>query len=209
MNLKSDIAISPTMEKLIRSLATIPGIGPKSATRMAYEFVLRKKEAAQNLATNLDLALKNLSLCQSCRHITEYDLCQICQSHRQTPQICVVETPTDLLTIEQTGHYNGTYFVLHGSLSPIDGRGPQELGLNLLHQKLKMETYKEVILATNATMEGEATADYIQHSMQVSGILYTRLATGVPMGGEVAYIDHQTLIKAFDARTTSSSEDLT
>jgi recombination protein RecR len=186
--------------ELINAFRILPGIGGKSAQRMAYYLLERDKNGAKILAKTLNNALVNIKRCKKCRDLTEYDICSLCQStSRNDKELCVVETPVDVIAIEQSGIYNGLYFVLMGHLSPIDGIGPEELGLPKLQQRLATveQPVKELILATNPTVEGEATAYYLQQMATKLKIKVTRLAQGIPLGGELEYIDSGTLGQAF------------
>ncbi len=195
------MAHSPLIKELIDSLRCLPGVGAKSAQRMAYHLLERNRQGARKLAHALNQAAEQVGHCQSCRILTEYEVCDICQSPKRDKQVlCVVETPSDVYAIEQSGSYYGTYFVLMGHLSPLDGIGPQELHLDKLKQRVKTETIKEVILATNATVEGEATAHYLVEMLKPFTDKVSRIAHGVPLGGELEYIDGSTLGHAFKGR---------
>lgn len=188
------------LEQLVAALRCLPGVGPKSAQRMAFQLLARQREAGKHLADSLLKAMDNIGYCQSCRTFTESPLCNICQNNRRDKtQLCIVESPAELYAIEATG-YTGIYFVLHGRLSPIDGIGPEQIGLHLLKQKLKVMPPEEIILATNPTVEGEATAHYIAEIAKELGIPCSRIAHGVPLGGELEYIDGSTLRHAFAGR---------
>jgi len=192
---------SPLIQNLIDALRALPGVGPKSAQRMAYALLERKRPAALTLAQALQEAVTHVGHCQSCRTLTEQPICPICASQKRDAQLlCVVETPADVISIEQAGVYQGKYFVLMGHLSPIDGVGPAQLGLDKLQQRFQQGELTEVILATNPTVEGEATAHYIQQMAQAQGLNVTRLAQGLPMGGELEYTDSATLSYAFSGR---------
>ncbi len=192
---------SPLIVKLIASFKILPGVGPKSAQRMAYQVLERNRDGGESLALALQEAIKNVGNCQRCRDLTEAKICAICaSSERQTQKLCVVENPTDVIVIEQSGIYKGLYFVLMGHLSPIDGIGPDDLGLNILKERFHSGKISEVILATNPTVEGEATAYYIQNMAKEFNLNVTRLAQGIPMGGELEYLDSGTLGQAFAGR---------
>lgn len=192
---------SPLIQQLIDSLRCLPGVGAKSAQRMAYHLLERDRNGANKMSHALSLAMQQVGHCRSCRILTEYDQCDICQSSKRDRQVlCVVETPSDVYAIEQSGSYAGTYFVLMGHLSPLDGIGPQDLHLNTLKQRVENEAINELILATNATVEGEATAHYIVEMLKSSAVKITRIAHGVPLGGELEYIDGSTLDLAFKGR---------
>lgn len=195
------MAHSPLIKQLIDSLRCLPGVGAKSAQRMAYHLLERDRRGARKLSHGLIEAAEQVGHCQSCRILTEYELCDICQSVKRDRQIlCVVENPSDVYAIEQSASFNGTYFVLMGHLSPLDGIGPQELHLDKLRQRVADEEIKEVILATNATVEGEATAHYLVEMLKPLTGKISRIAHGVPLGGELEYIDGSTLGHAFNGR---------
>lgn len=197
---------SPLIEELITAFRVLPGVGPKSAQRMAYYLLERNKKGGQRLATVLDRAIAEIGNCTLCRTLTEQEVCSICNSNRRrVSELCIVESPSDISVIEQSGIFSGKYFVLMGHLSPIDGIGPEQLGLTLLDKRLATEPIEEVILATNPTVEGEATAHYIQQMARAHGIKVSRLAQGIPMGGELEYLDSGTLSQAFLARNVMES----
>ncbi len=186
---------------LINAFKVLPGVGPKSAQRMAYQILERNKKEGKNLAFALREAIEKVGNCQQCRDLTAEKICLICANpNRKIEQLCVVENPTDVIVIEQSGIYKGYYFVLMGHLSPIDGIGPSDLGLDTLKERFNLAEISEVILATNPSVEGEATAYYIQNMAQEFGINVTRLAQGIPMGSELEYIDSGTLGHAFAGR---------
>lgn len=192
---------SPAIEELIEALRCLPGVGPKSAQRMTLHLLERDREGAQSLAAALSEAVNKVEHCQRCRNLTELDVCEICiDPRRDASTICVVETPADVLAVEMSGSFKGVYYVLMGHLSPIDGIGPEEIGLNLFHQRVVDEEIGEVILATNPTVEGEATAYYLIDLLQDDGIKVSRIAHGVPLGGELEYVDGSTLAHAFSGR---------
>lgn len=179
----------------------MPGVGPRSSQRMAYHLLERNRDGARRLASALDTAMDRVQHCQRCRTFTEEQVCLICSHQgRHQDQICIVESPSDVLAIESTASYRGLYYVLMGHLSPLDGIGPAELGLPQLEQRLKEEQFRELILATNPTVEGEATAHYIYELCQQTGIDVTRIAHGVPLGGELEYVDGGTLAHSFSGR---------
>ena len=198
---------SPLIEQLVNTLCYLPGVGPKSAQRMAFNLLDKQRQNGLELAETLHQALNQITHCRYCRNFTESDACHICQDNsRNLSTICVVETPADLVAIEQTGSYKGYYFVLMGHLSPIDGIGPQELQLDLLQQRLQNNNHiQELILATGTTPEGEATAYYISELAQQHNLTVSRLAYGIPLGGELEYIDNTTLHHAFSSRQSFSS----
>ncbi|MCJ8320293.1 MAG: recombination mediator RecR [Colwellia sp.] len=193
---------SPLVQELIDSLRCLPGVGAKTAQRMAFHILERNRHGGQKLAHTLALAVEEVGHCQQCRNFTEQDLCSICQSPKRQfiETLCIVEGPADVIAIEQTGEFQGLYFVLMGHLSPIDGIGPDDLGLDILTQQLADGQFKEIILATNPTVEGEATAHYIAELAQQYNILISRIAHGVPMGGELEFVDGNTLSHALNGR---------
>lgn len=193
---------SPLLDELIRELQVLPGIGPKSAQRMAFFLLERERPRGQRLAKVLERAMSEIGHCSHCRTFTEQDLCEICANPKRAAvrQLCVVETPADLAALEQTHLYSGRYFVLMGHLSPLDGIGPVELGLDRLAQRLDEEPLEELILATNPTIEGEATAFYIANLARERGIKVTRIAHGVPVGGELELVDGTTLSHSLSGR---------
>jgi len=195
---------SPLIDQLIESLCALPGIGPKSAQRITFDLLAKKGQPkGLKLAEILTKTITRITNCTLCQNYTESLPCWLCQnSKRNTSMICVVETPADLLAIEQSNAYSGLYFVLNGHLSPLDGIGPQEIGIPILLNRLKTETIHELILATNLTMEGKATAGYIANQLTPFNIKCTRIAHGVPMGGELEYLDSGTLTHAFHSRIT-------
>lgn len=194
---------TPLIESLIKHLKCLPGVGTKSAQRMAFHLLERDRDGALQLSHALHDAMEHVSRCERCRNFTEQSICRICQTdkRRETGVLCVVESPQDVVAIEQTADFSGTYFVLMGRLSPIDGVGPKELGLDALDALLSSGDIKEVILATNFTMEGEATAHYIAQMCKAMHVDVTRLAQGVPIGGELEYIDGNTLSRALTTRS--------
>lgn len=192
---------SPLIKQLITALRCLPGVGPKSAQRMAFYLLQRNREGGKQLAEALVEAVSKIGHCKSCRTLTELELCTICQNPtRDSSQLCIVETPTDINAIEMTGIYRGLYFVLMGHLSPLDGIGPEQIGIPLLLQRIQNIPPKEAILATNPTVEGEATAHYLSELLKSHGIKCSRIAHGVPMGGELEYIDSNTLAHALMGR---------
>jgi recombination protein RecR len=192
---------SPAIEALKEALRRLPGVGPKSAQRMALHLLARDRDGARALSEALRIALERVGHCRRCNDFSEQEVCTLCASPRRDPSLlCVVESPADLMSIEQSGAYQGLYFVLLGRLSPLDGIGPDELGLGRLEARLDEGAVKEVILATNLTVEGEATAHYIGELARVRGIRATRIAYGVPVGGELEYTDRGTLARALSGR---------
>jgi recombination protein RecR len=192
---------TPLIQELIDALRRLPGVGPKSAQRMAYHLLERDRDGARRIVTALEQAVAQVGHCQQCRSLSEGELCPICASaKRDRAVLCVVESPTDVQAVEQSTGFQGLYFVLMGRLSPLDGIGPAELGLDHLAARLDEGEVKEVILATNPTVEGEATAHYIGEMVRTRGIRVTRIAHGVPLGGELEYVDGGTLSHAFHGR---------
>jgi len=202
---------SPLLQKLIQALQCLPGVGAKSAQRMAFHLLDKDREGATRLARALEEGSRLIQHCEICRMLTEESQCSICASaRRDTSQLCVVETPADVIALEQSAAYQGRYFVLMGHLSPIDGIGPKELGLELLEQRLQAEDITEVVLATSVTVEGDATAHIIAAMAKAHAIRASRIAYGVPMGGELEFIDSGTLARAMTGRReieTHSTED--
>ncbi len=192
---------SPLIDELMSSLRCLPGVGPKSAQRMALHLLERDREGAGRLADALSKSVEGVGRCRLCRTLTEQDVCGTCaNSKRDDALLCVVETPADVLAIETAGTYQGKYFVLMGHLSPIDGIGPSDIGVDVLAGRLREESIGELILATNPTVEGEATAHYIAEMARTEGVKVSRIAHGVPLGGELEYIDGGTLAHAFSSR---------
>ena len=188
---------TPTLARLIESLRCLPGVGPKSAQRMAFYLLERDREGGRALSQSLADAVNNVGHCRRCRMLTESELCMICAStQRDDAQLCVVESPADVVAIEQSGGFRGRYFVLMGHLSPLDGIGPDQLGLDEFEGLLRDGEVREVILATNSTVEGQATAHYLGEMALRAGIRTSRIAHGVPMGGELEYVDGGTLAHA-------------
>jgi len=195
------VSSEPLLEQLIEALRCLPGVGPKSAQRMALHLLERDREGGVHLSSTLAAAMERIGRCRLCRNLTEEDLCAICSStQRDATTLCVVESPSDVMAIEHATGYRGRYFVLMGHLSPIDGIGPEELGLEQLDARLKDDPPGEMIIATNPTVEGEATAYYLQRMAQKAGIAVSRIAHGVPIGGELEYTDQSTIAHAFSSR---------
>jgi recombination protein RecR len=187
----------PALEQLIESLRCLPGVGPKSAQRMAYYLLQRDRKGASSLALALDNALQVVDHCKLCNTFSEQPICPLCESaQRDSSVLCVVEMPTDLMMLESTRAYSGMYFVLMGRLSPLDGVGPKEIHLDKLLKRAQDGIVQEVILATNYTVEGDATAHYISELLRARGIKVSRIARGMPMGGEIEYVDTGTLAQA-------------
>lgn len=191
----------PLLNQLIESLRCLPSVGPKSAQRMALHLLERNREGGLQLASVLVEAMEKVGRCKQCRDLTELETCALCASPRRDQTLlCVVESPVDVLAIEQATAYNGRYFVLLGRLSPLDGIGPAELGLDQLAERLEKDAPEEMIIATNPTVEGEATSFYLQRMAQKHNIPISRIAHGVPLGGELEYTDQSTLAHAFGSR---------
>jgi recombination protein RecR len=195
------MADTPALETLKQALRRLPGVGPKSAQRMAYYLLERDREGARLLAQTLAQAVESITHCRRCNNFCESDVCGICAAPRRDHTLlCVVESPSDLSSLEQAGVYNGVYYVLMGRLSPLDGIGPEELDIPRLEARLDEGEVKEVILATNLTVEGEATAHFLADIVRARGIRATRIAYGVPVGGELEYTDRTTLARAIAGR---------
>ncbi len=192
---------TPLIPQLIEALRVLPGVGPKSAQRMAWHLLERDRPAMQRLAAVLKEAAERVGHCNECRTLSEDATCVLCANPKRDPGLlCVVETPADVAAVEQATGYSGRYFVLMGHLSPLDGIGPAELGLDRLEARLAGGELRELILATNPTVEGEATAHYIAELARAHGVRATRIAHGVPIGGELEYVDGGTLAHAFAGR---------
>lgn len=192
--------LSPAITQLIEKLTCLPGVGRKSAQRMSLYLLERDREGGVALAKALEHALTAVSNCPQCQNFTELQLCKICADERRNnKQLCIVETPSDVLAVEQSASFQGRYFVLMGHLSPLDGIGPKDLGIPHLLE-IAQQGVEEVILATNSTIEGEATANYIIEKLKPMGVHISRIAHGVPMGGELEYIDGGTLAHALNSR---------
>lgn len=192
---------SPLIDQLIQSLRHLPGVGPKSAQRMALHLLERDREGAQSLAEVLGKAVEQVHRCGQCRTLTEQPLCAICANPRRNKkELCIVETPADVIAVETSAVFSGYYFVLLGRLSPIDGVGPKEIGMDALDVKLAEGEIEEVIIATNPSIEGEATSHYISEKAKARGIKVSRIAHGIPIGGELEYVDGGTLAHALSRR---------
>jgi recombination protein RecR len=191
----------PRLQQLLIALRRLPGVGPKTAQRMAFHLLGHDRDGAEALLVALQGALAGIRRCQSCRMFADDELCPICAARGREPAlICVVESPADVIAIEESASYRGLYFVLHGRLSPLDGIGPGELGIDRLQERLATDSLREVILATSATVEGEATAAYVAGLARGCGLKATRIAHGVPIGGELEYVDGGTLSRAIAGR---------
>ena len=196
------------IDNLIQALQVLPGVGPKSAQRMALALLQRNRSGGTTLGNILLQAMESVKRCAVCQNLTESETCRVCRdTRRDTTMLCVVESPADVLAIEQAGGYRGYYFVLHGRLSPIDGVGPEQLGLDRLQARISETTPDEVILATNPTVEGEATAHYISRMVCGEVKKISRIAHGVPLGGEIEYTDGGTLTHALQGRRDISFLD--
>lgn len=195
----------PTLHRLIEALRCLPGVGPKSAQRMAFHLLERDRDGAREIAASVGQAIETLGHCQRCRMFAEGELCPVCTSaNRDRSLLCVVESPADVVAIEQSGSFRGCYFVLMGHLSPLDGVGPAEIGIDAFEKLLGEGEVGEVILATNPTVEGEATAHFLAEVVMRRGIRASRIAHGVPVGGELEYVDGGTLAHALAGRQAVS-----
>jgi len=188
-------------DELVEALRILPGVGPKSAQRMAFSLLQRDREQGLAMAKTISTAMTEIGRCESCRNYCEGSACELCNDPRRNDtMLCVVEYPADIIAIESAGGFRGRYFVLHGHLSPIDGIGPGDLGLADLELQIKMQKFDEVILATNPTVEGEATAHYISQLLKPHVQVISRIAHGVPLGSELEYIDGGTIVHALQGR---------
>jgi recombination protein RecR len=195
------MSLSPLIQQLVTSLRCLPGVGPKSAQRMAFHLLERDREAALELSQALKRASEDVGHCERCHTLTEATVCALCSSsQRDKSTLCVLESPMDVMAIEQTSGFSGLYYVLGGHLSPIDGIGPEDLGMDELFARVRDGDVKELILATNPTVEGEATAHYIAQQLKGIDVKVTRIAHGVPVGGELEYVDGGTLAHALAGR---------
>ncbi len=195
------MSLSPLVEQLVENLRCLPGVGRKGAQRMALHLLERDRDAGLALAAALNEAIEKVGHCSQCRNFSEEKICTLCaDSRRDSSMVCVVESPADVVAIEQSGSYRGLYFVLMGHLSPIDGIGPGEIGLDILKQRVEEGLIEELILATNPTVEGEATAYYLSELVRGEPVKVSRIAHGVPLGGELEYVDGSTLAHALSGR---------
>ncbi len=195
------MSFSPLISQLIESFRCLPGVGPKSAQRMVFHLLERDRNGAKLLAEKILVTIDQVGNCSLCRTFSEKELCSICSSQkRNTSVLCVVESPIDVVAIENSTDFMGRYFVLLGHLSPLDGIMPNDIGLDILSQRIATSDLTEIILATNSTVEGETTAYYISEMLKDSGIKITRIAHGVPVGGELEFVDGGTLSHAFSGR---------
>ena len=199
------MSYSPLIGQLIGSLKRLPGVGQKSAQRMAFHLLQHDKQGAMQISESLAAAIENVGECSKCRVLSETSLCEVCNnSKRKQDKVCIVESPSDVQAFEQSTTYDGRYFVLMGHLSPLDGIGPHEIGLDVLALQLDSGEVTEVILATNPTVEGEATAHYISEMTKKRSIKTTRIAHGVPIGGELEFVNGSTLSHALNGRSVVS-----
>ena len=197
MKSRDSVPTAHGLSRLVEALRVLPGVGPRSAQRMAYHLLQHDRAGADQLAQALSGALSSVRRCAKCNNFSEEEICALCHSPRRDASLlCVVETPADLAMVEQTLSYSGMYFVLMGRLSPLDGVGPRDIGLDRLQTRAADGEVQEVILATNFTNEGEATAHYIAEMLRPRGIKVTRIARGVPLGGELEYVDAGTISQA-------------
>ncbi|HWD22037.1 MAG TPA: recombination mediator RecR [Burkholderiales bacterium] len=197
MSGKEPVPTARGLDQLVQALRVLPGVGPRSAQRMAYHLLQHDRPGAEQLAQALSGALASVRRCAKCNNFTEEEICALCRSpRREASLLCVVETPADLAMVEQTLSYSGMYFVLMGRLSPLDGIGPRDIGLDKLLERAADGAVQEVILATNFTNEGEATAHYIAEMLRSRGVKVSRIARGVPLGGELEYVDAGTISQA-------------
>lgn len=195
------MADTPLLQNLIDALRVLPGVGPKSGQRMALQLLQRDRAGGRRLAEALLQAMDKIGECRECHTLAEQETCQICANpKRDRSVLCVVESPADVLALEQATDFKGLYYVLKGRLSPLDGIGPAELGLDQLETRLQAGEVQEVILATNPTVEGEATAQYVAEMAREQQVKASRIAHGVPLGGELEYVDRGTLARAFSGR---------
>jgi recombination protein RecR len=192
---------SPALAQLISALRRLPGVGPKTAQRMAFHLLERDREGAREISRALTTAVTSIGHCSRCRMLSDVEVCPICASPQRDPAlVCVVESPADVVAVEQSGGFRGRYFVLMGHLSPLDGVGPEELGVGQLEALLADGSVRELILATNPTVEGDATAHFLGEIANRRGIRASRIAHGVPVGGELEYVDGGTLAHALAGR---------
>lgn len=195
------MSLSPLIQQLINALRCLPGVGPKSAQRMAFHLLEREQDAALVLSEILQKSVTELGRCQLCSTLSESDVCPVCADQtRNQSLLCIVETPMDVIAVEHTGGFNGVYFVLGGHLSPLDGIGPKDIGIDKLLDRVSGGEVEELILATNPTVEGEATAHYIAEQLRGDAVKISRIAHGVPVGGELEYVDGGTLAHAIAGR---------
>ena len=195
------MTVSKAVEDLMKAFRRLPGVGPRTAQRFVFQLLARDRHGAAQIASTLQVAVDNVRHCRQCNNFSESEICNLCSSSsRDHSQLCIVETPADLASFEDAGAYQGLYFVLMGRISPLDGIGPDDLGIEELLKTLSQHPITEIILATNITLEGDATADYLTDLLAKRGFKATRLARGLPLGGELEYMDKGTLIEAFHRR---------
>jgi recombination protein RecR len=193
--------VADPFDELLEALRCLPGVGARSAQRMALHLLERDRDGGRRLANSLDSAMRDIRRCSRCRNFTATEVCRICADDRRSPKtLCIVESPADVLAIESATGYQGRYFVLLGRLSPLDGIGPNELGLDDLERQLSAGNVEEIVIATNTTVEGEATAYYLREMADRHSVRVSRLAQGVPLGGELEHTDASTLAHAFSSR---------
>jgi len=201
------VAYSPLLQHLLQALQCLPGVGARTSQRMAFYLLQRDRDGARNLANALTDAIENIGECERCRMLSEEPLCRLCASvDRDATVLCVVESPADVMAIEESGVFRGHYFVLHGRLSPLDGIGPEELRLQIFEERVAAAGVSEIILATSSTVEGEATSGYLASLAQSHGVRVSRIAHGVPIGGELEYVDRSTLSRAIAGRNSMNAE---
>lgn len=199
-------ALTPRIEQVIHALQCLPGVGRKTATRMTLFLLQGHREDAEHLASSINEALATVTSCAKCHNLSDAEVCDICTDERRANgQLCVVETAADLVAIEETGTFEGRYFVLHGLLSPIDGIGPDELSLGTFLPCVRDGAIREVIVALSTTVEGEATTHFISELLENSGVALTQLAHGIPVGGELGYVNSRTITQAFQRRVKLDS----
>ena len=199
-------SLSPRIEQVINALQCLPGVGRKTATRMTLFLLQGHREDAAHIAASIDSALASVTSCSKCHNLSDSDVCDICSNpKRANGQLCVVETAADLVAIEETESFQGRYFVLHGLLSPIDGIGPDELNLGTFLPCVQQSDIREVIVALNATVEGEATTHFVRELLEHSSITLTQIAHGIPVGGELGYVNSRTITQAFQRRVQLDS----
>jgi recombination protein RecR len=201
------VAYSPLLQQLLQAFRCLPGVGARTAQRMAFHLLERDREGARALAAAINEGLERIGECAECRMLAEEALCWLCSSaERDAALMCVVESPADVIAIEESGIFRGRYFVLQGRLSPLDGIGPEELGLGLFEQRIGTGVVNEIILATSSTVEGEATAGYLASLAREHNVHVSRIAHGVPIGGELEYVDRSTLSRAIAGRNSFELE---
>lgn len=191
------------LDNLIQQISKLPGLGKRGATRIAYHLLKKENKFSQDLGKSLYYLKEHIHNCQICHNYTEGSICSLCQDKTRDPNLlCIVENPQEVISIESTGQYKGYFFVLHGKLSPLDGIGPEELGIYDLKEIIEEKPLKEIILATSSSPEGEATAIYLKQTFSREGLIFTRLASGLPVGGSLESADKLTMMKSLEGRTT-------